>query len=217
MKTRPIVLAVVLVAALLTGCSGRAPASPEPPEPAGTRTPSEETSEEPSAEEVDVEETEEPAPAEPETNERGNIVKQIGEAGGLQDPATNEWTLDFKVTEIVPNFQCTSEYAEPPVNGQFVALRFEVNTTAAWDSSTMGDFMMTFHDFQAFDANNMRLNDPIGNAYMCLSDAEQLPQTMGPAQSANGTIVLDLPPGAGVVAYRPVYVQSGGWEWTFAG
>ena len=35
--------------------------------------------------------------------------------------------------------------------------------------------------------------------------------------SDNCQIVLDVPAGAGVVAYRPVYVQGGGWEWAYAG
>lgn len=216
MKTRLLApVAALLVAALAAACS---PSTTEPPEPAGTRTTTAEATEEEPTEEAEPVDAEEPeTPPTPEPNERGNLVKQLGETGGLTDETTGEWTLDFKVTEIVPNFQCTFEGAEPPVNGQFVALRFEVNTTAKWDSALMGDFSMNPYDFQAFDANNMRVNDPVGNAYLCLNEGEQLPSTMGPAQSANGTIVLDVPAGAGVVAYRPIYVQGGGWEWTFAG
>ena len=215
MKIRLLAPAVVLTAALTASCSAQSPS--EPPEPAGTRTASEEPADEPTAEDAEPVEAEEASEASPEPNERGNLVKQVGETAGLTDDVTGEWTLDFKVTAIIPGYECTSGFADPSVNGQFVALRFEVNTTAAWDSEMMGDFMMSAHDFQAFDASNMRVNDPVGAASMCPSDAEMLPQTMGPAQSANGTIVLDLPAGPGIVAYRPMYLQTGGWEWAYGG
>ena len=35
--------------------------------------------------------------------------------------------------------------------------------------------------------------------------------------SSDGTIVLDLPAGPGIVAYRPMYLQTGGWEWAYGG
>lgn len=217
MKTRHLAPAAVLVALLTASCSTQSPAPAEPPEPAGTRTQTEEPSVEPTAEEPVDEETEEPVSDTPETNARGNLVKEIGETAGLTDEATGEWTLDFKVTDIETGFKCTSDFYEAPANGQYVALWFEVNTTEAWDSEMMGDFNMNPHEFEVFDENNMRLNDAVGNAYLCLSDADQLPSAMGPAQSANGAIVLDVPKGAGVVAYRPVYLMGGGWEWAYGG
>jgi len=61
--------------------------------------------------------TEEPTePVTPERNERGNLVKALGEDGGATDETTGDRLFDFTITAIEPNFECTNEFAEPPVN-----------------------------------------------------------------------------------------------------
>ncbi|MFC8921693.1 hypothetical protein [Cellulosimicrobium sp. NPDC057127] len=102
MKIRLLAPAVVLAAALTASCSTTSPSGP--PEPAGTRTTSEEPAEEPTTQEAEPVEAEEPAEPTAEPNERGHLVKQIGETAGLTNDVTGEWTLDFKVTEIIPGY-----------------------------------------------------------------------------------------------------------------
>jgi hypothetical protein len=70
------------------------------------------------------------------------------------------------------------------------------------------------YDWQAFDVDGKRLNDPNGNAWSCLDDASQLPGQIGPGQSVSGWIVLDVAATNGLV----VLAMSGapaGWEWGY--
>lgn len=204
------ILAPLAALAVVAGCSGT-PAGP-PPEPAGTRTT--EATEDVTDAETPAE-VETPTPEAPAKSDRGFLVKQVGELGGLTDEITGDWTVDFTVTTITPDFQCTSGFAEAPKNGHFVALEMQINTHPAWDSALYGDFMMNPYDFQAFDANNMRVNDPIGSSYMCLDASQQVPNQIGPSQSVTGVMVFDLPTPTGVIAYSPALYGPGGWEWAY--
>lgn len=205
-------LAPAVALAVLVGCSS-APVV-EPPEPAGTRT-TEVTEEVVAEEEPDEVPTTEPPAAAPAESARGFLVKQVGELGGLTDEITGEWTVDFTVTNVTVDFQCTSEFAEAPKNGHFVALEIQINTHPAWDSALYGDFMMNPYDFQAFDASNMRVNDPVGSSYMCLDASQQVPNQIGPSQSVTGVMVFDVPTPTGVIAYNPPLYSPGGWEWAY--
>uniref|UniRef100_UPI000463099D hypothetical protein n=1 Tax=Arthrobacter sp. CAL618 TaxID=1055770 RepID=UPI000463099D len=83
----------------------------------GSATPS------PSPEETEEAEEAEEA-EEPETSDRGNLVKDVGEPAGIfntNDRSTN--VIDFTVTSIAPA-KCTEEYAQPPINGHYLASIF---------------------------------------------------------------------------------------------
>lgn len=204
------ILVPIAVLAVAAACSGAPDGAP--PEPAGTRTT--ESTEEVTAEKTPTE-AETPTPEAPATSDRGFLVKQVGELGGLTDEITGDWTVDFTVSNITVDFQCTNGFAEAPKNGHFVALEMQINTHPAWDSALYGDFMMNPYDFQVFDANNMRVNDPIGSSYMCLDASQQVPNQIGPSQSVAGVMVFDVPTPTGVIAYSPTIYGAGGWEWAY--
>mgnify|MGYP001758189550 FL=1 len=70
-----------------------------------------------------------------DTNDRGNIEKQIGEEGSVTGE-NGENIYSFKVTGIEPDFKCTDQYAQEPENGNFVKL--DVQVTSA-DAKTIKD------------------------------------------------------------------------------
>lgn len=67
---------------------------------------------------------------EPETSERGNRVKHIGDTAYIYADASRktEWAR-WTVTNITLDAPCTDEYAEPPENGHMVVMDVTAQTT----------------------------------------------------------------------------------------
>lgn len=205
------VTAIVLGVLAGAGCTG-APATdtgktPDPA-PVATVDPS-----------VDVvAEDEEPAESEAEYgaqvfSSRGNLVKEIGQLAGVTDE--DDVTLArFVVTDIVLDPTCDREWADKPENGHYLALHLNVETTPELADADYPEIWISEYDWQVFDADGKRLNDPQGNAYTCFSDGKTLPSSIGPGQSVSGYIVLDVASTSGFA----MFAMGGspiGWEWAY--
>jgi len=216
MRTRLAALAVIAALAL-AGCGG---ADPQDVTADGPATPiPAETALAPVKESPTPEATTEPDPAETSPygeavmNERGNLVKAIGQLAGVVNEA-GETLVDLTITAIEPNFVCTAEYADAPVNGQFIAITFDITTTAALAAESSPSWYMSEYDIKVIGPDGTRENDSTGNAYMCLNDGERLPSDIGPGEHVVGKLVLDsaYPTGSLVVDSQ---TGGGGWEWGY--
>lgn len=205
MKSRTLVVALAAVL-VLTGCSS----TPEPETtpsaavestPAETSSPTPTPSPEPTVETVETVE-----------HDRGFILKEIGEEGGILSPSTNQPAVTFSLTEVESDFTCTNTDLLEPVNDEFIGLFFEVTVTSEFDPAEMmmDSFTMYPYDFQVFRADGSRVNDAVGNGYNCPSRADSLPTEIGKGQSASGWFVIDVPSDAVAVAYT---IDGAGWEW----
>ena len=67
---------------------------------------------------------------EPETSERGNLVKHIGDTAYIYADTSKktEWAR-WTVTNITLDAPCTNEYAEPSENGHMVVMDVTAQTT----------------------------------------------------------------------------------------
>lgn len=67
---------------------------------------------------------------EPETSERGNLVKHIGDTAYIYADTSEktEWAR-WTVTNITLDAPCTNEYAEPSENGHMVVMDVTAQTT----------------------------------------------------------------------------------------
>ncbi|ANG86900.1 hypothetical protein [Microbacterium aurantiacum] len=93
-------------------------------------------------------------------------------------------------------------------------LHLNVETTPELADDDFPWISFTQYDWQAYDADGKRLNDPVGNAWSCLDSGEMLPSQIGPGQSVSGWIVLDVAATEGIV----VLAMGGsptGWEWSY--
>jgi hypothetical protein len=125
--------------------------------------------------------------------------------------------VEFVLTDIEVDFTCTSDWAEEPQNGTFVALTFEVETfPELGNDEWFGSFSMSSYDFTVFSPDGTRENDSDGNSFMCLDEGDELPYDMGPGEKASGKIVLDTAHPSGVIVYS-TYSTGGeaGWEWSY--
>lgn len=148
-------------------------------------------------------------------NSRGNLVKEVGQLSGTgltNDPDTIG--ARFVVTDIILDPACDGSYVDPPANGHYIAIHLNVETTPELAQDDFPWVGFTDWDWQAFDADGKRLNDPIGNAYTCMDSAQILPSQIGPGQSASGYIVLDVASPTGFLVLAP-YGSPTGWEWSY--
>lgn len=204
---RSLNLTVMLAGAvLLAGCATATPARPDAdhvPDTAPVATPTPTPSEE-----ADL------TYGERVVNERGNLVKEIGQLAGIS--LTDEpdvATVQFTVTDLVVDFACTVDGAESPKNGHFVGIHLNVETTPALAQEDFPSVSFSDWAWIAFDAAGKRVNDPTGNAWWCLDSGDELPPDIGPAQSVSGWVVLDLPTDSGAVVLT--HGLTTGWEWAY--
>lgn len=146
-------------------------------------------------------------------NDRGNLVKEVGQLAGVTVGEPGVTAAQFAVTDIVVDITCTADFADPSKNGHFVGIHLNVETTPELTQDEIGTLSFSEWAWQAFDANDKRVNDPAGNALWCMDSGDQLPADIGPGQSVSGWIVLDLPTDHGAV----VLTLGGatGWEWAY--
>lgn len=210
---RQLLIALLAIAAL-TACSEPV-TNPEPePEQAVT------------ADVEDVPTTPPPEPEQPapptapgtEISQRGNAIKEIGETAFAYETDPADPWLEFQVTDIEVDGQCTEEFAEPPENGHFLFVTISASTSSAWPAELQG---LTV-DFSAFDFSIIGKDgltesslDTIAT-FGCLPESELLPiDGIGPGENVTGKLILDTANPSGVLVFRPWFLGTGGWEWTY--
>lgn len=147
-------------------------------------------------------------------NSRGNLVKERGQLAGTSAMDSDVVTSRFTVTDIVLDPECTSGFADAPTNGHYLGIHLNIETTPELADDAFPWLSFTTYDWQAYDADGKRLNDPVGTAWSCLDSTQQLPSQIGPGQSVSGWIVLDVAAASGSV----VLAMGGsptGWEWAY--
>lgn len=145
------------------------------------------------------------------TSPKGNLIKEVGDWAGISANADGEiMAVDFRITGITLDPECTAKYWDKPKNDQYVKIDLEVESYP--ELKEHGDFSLVNHDFTVFDSEGMRVNDPQGNGYTCLDTSDQLPVQIGPDEKVKGSIVLDVPKGVTALVYSN-FLTDGGWEW----
>ena len=194
-----------LVVVALAGCSQQADSETEANElPAATT----------------AEETAAPAtPSGPARNDRGNIVKALGEPGGVSNLAVEngeKQLITFAIDAIAP-VTCTEDYASPAENGHLVAVDLRVATAPELSEvPDLGYFTIGSSDWQFVGADGVTISalDTIAT-YGCLDQQSMFPSDpLAPGSRYVGKLVFDLPATTGSLIYRP-YIADGGWEWSF--
>lgn len=154
------------------------------------------------------------------TNDRGNLVKDIGQWAGIANEG-GDITVAFRVTDIRTDYECEEPRADPSVNGQFVALDFEIQTQPALglaDDPYDSSFFFNQASFIVFDEDNNRENDSMGSGYSCVPMDQSLSGAYGPNEKVSGLVVLDTAVRSGSIVLDGVdYGIDGGsgWAWEF--
>lgn len=187
----------------------------EPVEATATIEPTPEPTPEPTTETPTPEPTDSSVYGDAVTSERGNLVKELGQVAGVQSD-TGETLMQFSITDIETDFQCNSEYADPPENGNFIAITMDIQTTAALAQLDYPYYSFSAYDFKVIGPDGTRENDSTGTAMWCLNDSDALPTEIGPGEHVVGKVVLDSKYTAGAIVLSPSWMWGGGaWEWVF--
>lgn len=141
-------------------------------------------------------------------------MKEIGQRADVTDEAGN-LLLDFAVTQIEVNPQCTSPFEQAPEHGNYLALSLDVTTASDWDPAESPVFFDS-SSWTVIGPDGTTENSSIGNGWSCLGEAVSLPGQIDPGQHLEGKVVLDTAYTSGVVILRLPGQTSGGWEWTYS-
>lgn len=148
------------------------------------------------------------APTSPTKSSRGNLVKSLGQAAGIADPATKKQWVSFVVNSIQP-VTCTEPYAPAPSNGHLIALDISIATTPELASAAYPKFGLNQNDFKFIDAaTSTTFNGSLGTAatFGCLPNGAKLPVNgVGSDDKITGKVTLDVPGATG----PPVVSQQG--------
>lgn len=152
----------------------------------------------------------------PSRNERGNLVKALGEEGGFCADAdcAEPMLVTFTVDAITVDPDCNSGYPQPAENGHLIAISLRAATSAELTPDAFVSFSAS--DFKVIGPDGLTVSS-LGTAaaYSCLDQADMFePGPLGPGQQYAGQIVVDSPTATGSLVYAPPAAQ-GGWEWHF--
>ena len=153
----------------------------------------------------------------PSTNQRGNIVKTLGEEGGLTSEEGKTF-YTFAIDSITPDIPCTEEYTtSDPENGHLTAVQMRLSTQA-FTPDELSYLTVSSSDFTFIGSDGLTFTnvDTIAT-YGCLSGSVKFPSDqLNPGSQYAGVVLLDLPQTAGTLVYKPSSVYgTGGWEISF--
>lgn len=148
-------------------------------------------------------------------DERGTLLKKVGQWAGLRTDEDEVIGAVFRITQIDPDLRCTAEDAEEPVNGRFVGLEFEVETSPQLgETGSLATFNLHPEQFTAVLADGEKQGRVVGESRSCLTRGEYLPDALTAGMSATGMLVLDVPEGTESIVLEGLPFRSTrGWEW----
>ncbi len=190
------------IALLLTACS-----APQPSE-TGSATPVPPPSAEQKTESADA-----PTPK-ASLNDRGNVVKKVGELAYLSDEDGNTVAkITLKKIQVDP--KCTGEFIEKPKNGHFIALTLDVQTTKELANGPVSNIVVDQIAWKVISPDGTTENDTIGNGTSCMAEKDSAPGTVGPGEHVKGLVVLDSANTSGGLVLQSNLYTGTGWEWGF--
>jgi hypothetical protein len=161
-------------------------------------------------------EREQPAAAKQETNERGFVVKKLGEPACFGGAGKDcEGGVSFAIDKIEVDPKCT-EYGSHPDNGHTVLLHLRVATGDDADVIDRVGGIINPFSFVEIGKDGVTRDTSFG---MCADpSANQLPDTYGPNQKYQGVMDLEVTEASGIIALQLMGAEEDGqrgWEWTY--
>lgn len=149
-------------------------------------------------------------------NDRGNIPVNPEATAEFKDPESGVVFAEISARTVQTDFTCTAPDALESINGQFVAITFDVDMADGFAESGFPTMEFSVHDFRAWDANGDSVLDPVGNAEACVSPQDRIASSLEPGGHERGLVVLDAPKGSGSASYLLGGFQGTyGWEWAW--
>lgn len=157
--------------------------------------------------------TAEPAADEPARNERGNIVKELGEQAGW-GPLGNTDSPEgvrFSLDKIEVDPPC-EPYMTAPEGKHTLLLHVRIATGSSQESAAATPGVLNAFNFAEIGSDGVTHSAESG---MCTDPANDLMMhNYGPNQKYTGTIELVVPEASGTLMLTSP-LTGGGWEWKY--
>lgn len=138
----------------------------------------------------------------------------IGEPVTISFAGTEDVAVEFTVNSIQLDVKCTSEFAFPPTQGQFIALDITVTTAEDYEEIS-GNAPMRFfrNDFSSATASNSETVEA-GSGVDCITGG--LPLDIPAGTVTTGFVLLDVPLSAVSLVWQPstFSIAVDGREWS---
>lgn len=144
-------------------------------------------------------------------NERGNLVKKLGEEAGYGSTDPNDpGNVTFTIDKVEVDPPC-DEFGEAPEAGHTLLLHLRVATGSDPQVATMLPALFYPGAFSALTNDGVTKPAELG---MCTGFDDQMPMQYGTAQKYTGTIELVVPEASGTLIMNAAGMSQG-WEWEY--
>lgn len=153
-----------------------------------------------------------PATPSPSRNDRGNLVKEMGQPAAYLDDA-GEPTVKFRVDWIMSDPKCDYPgYPAPPKGRSRIAVHMTVETTKDLEASAFAS-TTTFDPFlwKYIDSSGETWGGQLtgSSGIVCETEEGTLPDSFGPSEKGSGVVVMEVPSLDGTLIYN----SPGGFEY----
>lgn len=146
----------------------------------------------------------------PSRSPRGNIVKQLGEEGGVRNASGGPLAVGFTVDSIQIDPTCDAPSPPEPMNGHFIAVEMTMNI----DPSVTDGFFLAAKDFAIVGPNGITDTNVVGYGWECMRN--RISERQSQPGKYQGYVVLDASETSGTLIFAPyLFGEKGGWEWSF--
>lgn len=151
-----------------------------------------------------------------QTNERGFVVKQLGEMACFGGAGKDcEGGVSFAIDQVEVDPQC-AEFGSHPDNGHTLLLHLRIATGNDVNVVDRVGGIINPFSFVEIDKDGVTRDASFG---MCADPStNRLPDTYGPNQQYQGVMDLEVTEASGIVALQLMSVEEDGqrgWEWTY--
>jgi hypothetical protein len=156
------------------------------------------------------------ATAAPAVNERGFIVKQLGDPACFGGAGTNcEGGVSFSIDQVDVDPPC-GEFGSHPDNGHTVVLHLRIATGSDAKAADQVGGVINPFSFVEIGKDGVTRDTSFG---MCVDPStNKLPDTYGPNQQYQGVMDLEVTDASGTLALQLVMADEDGergWEWNY--
>lgn len=145
----------------------------------------------------------------PATNERGYLVKKLGQDAGWQSDEDDQG-VTFAIDKVVVDPKC-HEYGDKPESGHTLVLEIRVATGSNRESVSWASSILNPFSFAEVGADGITREADIGSC----TDGQSLPSTYGINQKYAGVIEIVVAEANGSLVLQDEMENSGGWEWSY--
>ncbi|GAB3308356.1 hypothetical protein EK0264_07715 [Epidermidibacterium keratini] len=126
-------------------------------------------------------------------------------------------TVTILITQIEIDPQNCGPYTTPMAEGMHrVVAHMSVTTDPTLATNSIyPTFQPTPYYFNIVGSDGITENSNMLDGSPCYDWSEQLGADIGPAQSVQGVVELQSRYATGILMFRPIEVDPGGWEWAF--